>query len=106
MTRNPVQELPLAEIRDLCEKFRVEELAIFGSVLGEGFDDDSDLVFLVRFREGAERPWMGHFQDLARELSQLLGRDIDLVDRKAVERSRNWIRRKAILDSARTLYAA
>lgn len=106
MTRNPVEELPLREIQDLCQRLGVEELAIFGSVLGEEFDADSDLDFLVRFREGAEKPWMGHFQELEQELRRLLGRDVDLVDRKAVEQSRNWIRRKAILDTARTLYAA
>ena len=106
MTRNPVEELPLREIQELCQTFGVEEPAIFGSVLGAEFDDDSDLDFLVRFRTGAERPWMGHFQDLEQELCRLLGRDVDLVDRKAVEQSHNWIRRKAILESARTLYAA
>jgi predicted nucleotidyltransferase len=103
MSGNPVDHLPLGEIRGLCRKFGVNELAIFGSALGEEFDADSDLDFLVRFRSGAEKPWMGHFQELERELSRLLGRYVDLVDRKAVEQSRNWIRREAILESARTI---
>lgn len=106
MTENPVDRLPVNEIRSLCRKFGVDELAIFGSALTEEFDADSDLDFLVRFRTGAEKPWMGHFQDLERELSRLLGREVDLVDRKAVEQSRNWIRRRAILESARILYDA
>jgi predicted nucleotidyltransferase len=106
VSRNPVDDLPLGEIQDLCRRFGVHDLAIFGSVLGKEFDTDSDLDFLVHFRSGAEKPWLGHFQDLERELSQLLGRDVDLVDRMAIEQSRNWIRRKAILESARTLYAA
>lgn len=106
MPRNPVDDLPLDEIQNLCRRFGVDELAIFGSVLGDEFDANSDLDFLVRFRSGAEKPWMGHFQELEEELSRLLGREVDLVDRKAVEQSRNWIRREAILESARTLYAA
>ncbi len=40
------------------------------------------------------------------ELSGILGRKVDLVSRRAIERSSNWIRRKAILESARTYYAA
>jgi hypothetical protein len=40
------------------------------------------------------------------ELSQLLGRKADLVSRRAVERSRNYIRRRAILESAQVIYAA
>ena len=40
------------------------------------------------------------------ELSRMLGREVDLVERTAVEKSRNYIRRKAILDSAKTIYAA
>ena len=40
------------------------------------------------------------------ELKALLGRQVDLVSRDAVERSRNWIRRNAILSSAQVVYAA
>jgi uncharacterized protein len=98
--------LPLAEIRDLCQRHRVQELAVFGSALREDFSPASDVDFLVRFQPGAERPWMGHFQALEDELSALLGRDVDLVDRTAIERSRNWIRRESILGSARAVYAA
>ena len=106
MTENPTEHLPLDEIRSLCQRFGVAELAVFGSILSAGFNADSDIDFLVRFRSGAERPWMAHFQDLEQELSRILGREVDLVDRQAIEQSRNWIRRKAILESARVLYAA
>ena len=106
MSVEPVDHLPLSEIRGLCRKFGVDELAIFGSALGEECDADSDLDFLVRFSSGAEKPWMAHFQELERELTRVLGREVDLVDRKAIEQSRNWIRRKAILESARVLYEA
>jgi hypothetical protein len=39
------------------------------------------------------------------ELVKLLGREVDLVSRQALEESPNWIRRRAILESAETLYA-
>jgi uncharacterized protein len=99
-------DLPLAEIRNLCRRHGVLELAVFGSALREDFRRGSDLDFLVRFKPGTERPWMGHFQALEDELSTLLGRDVDLVDLNAIERSRNWIRRESILGSARVVYAA
>jgi uncharacterized protein len=40
------------------------------------------------------------------ELSTLLGRRVDLVTRRAIEESDNWIRRRAILESAVPVYAA
>jgi predicted nucleotidyltransferase len=40
------------------------------------------------------------------ELKSILGRDVDLVSRRGVERSRNYLRRKAILDSSEVLYVA
>lgn len=99
-------DLPIQEIVELCQKHRVSDLAVFGSALREDFQEDSDVDFLVRFEPGAEKPWLGHFHDLQRDLSNLLGRSVDLVSRTAVENSRNWIRRKAILESARLIYAA
>lgn len=99
-------DLPIDEIIELCHKHKVADLAVFGSALRGDFREDSDIDFLVRFEPGAEKPWLGHFHDLQDDLSNLLGRDVDLVSRTAIEQSRNWIRRKAILDSARIIYAA
>lgn len=99
-------ELPVDEIRALCRKHRVRELYLFGSAARNDFRPDSDVDLLVVFEPGAERPWAGHFSDLEADLSRLLGREVDLVSRRAVEQSRNWIRRRAILEEARLLYAA
>jgi len=101
-----VADLPLAEIREVCDRLGVQDLALFGSALRGDFGPDSDLDFLVRFRPDAVQPWLTHFQALEDELSKLLGRSIDLADRAAIEKSRNWIRRDSILDSAQVLYAA
>ncbi len=98
--------LPEDAIREICRRHGVERLAIFGSVLGEEFREDSDLDFLVRFRPGAEKPWMGHFLELEEALVALVGRPVDVVDWKGIEQSENWLRRRSILGSAQTLYAA
>lgn len=98
--------LPVDEIQELCRKHGVRELHLFGSALGPDFRDDSDVDFLVAFEPGAEKPWAAHYQALEEDLSRLLGRKVDVVSRRAVEESRNWIRRRSILGSARLLYAA
>ncbi len=105
---DPANSLRLSgeEIRALCRKHGVRELYAFGSVLGPDFRTDSDVDFLVVFELGAEKPWAGHYQALEEDLSRLLGRKVDLVSRQAVEESRNWIRRRSILESAQLLYAA
>lgn len=106
-TNHPLQlSLLVDEIRAICRRHRVAELALFGSMLRDDFGPESDVDFLVRFEPGAERPWMGHFQALEEDLSTLLGRPVDVVDWKGIERSRNWIRREAILSSAQRVFAA
>ncbi len=96
---------PLDQIGAFCGRWRVTELALFGSVLREDFGPDSDIDVLVRFDRHARHTLLDIAQ-METELSQILGRDVDLIERTAVEQSRNYIRRKAILDSAETIYAA
>lgn len=96
---------PLEPIEDFCRRWKIVELAVFGSVLRDDFRPDSDLDFLVRFAPDARWSLFDHSR-MERELEELLGREVDLVSRSAVERSRNWIRREEILGTARTLYAA
>jgi predicted nucleotidyltransferase len=88
-----------------CQRWRVNELALFGSVLRQDFDRDSDIDILISFDQNAA--WS--LIDLVRmqeELETLLGRDVDLVERRAVGKSRNYIRRKHILSTAEPLYVA
>ena len=91
-------------IKAFCDRWEVEELALFGSVLRDDFGPDSDVDVLVRFR--TERtPGLFGIAGMERELAELLDRRVDLVTRTAIEESRNYIRRKAILESARVVYA-
>jgi predicted nucleotidyltransferase len=79
-------------------------MALFGSVLRHDFRADSDVDVLVTFSQDARHSLL----DMVRmedELSLIFGRRVDLVDRTAIERSRNYIRRKAILNSAEAIYA-
>jgi hypothetical protein len=93
-----------AKIEGFCRKWKIVELAFFGSVLRDDFGPDSDVDVLVTWATDAHWGW--NVVDAEEELKEILGRDVDLVDREAVEESENWIRRKLILDSARTFYVA
>jgi len=99
----PKVEIPRGEIADFCRRWRVTELALFGSVLHEDFGPDSDVDVLVSFAPDAR--WS--LLDLVRmqdELKAILGREVDLVQRVAVERSENYIRRKSILSNLEVIY--
>lgn len=89
----------------ICKHRGVARLEVFGSAArGTGFDRDrSDADFLVTFTP-ARRNDLAAFADLKEDLERLLGRPVDLVEREAVEASRNFIRRRAILKEAQTVY--
>ncbi|MDE2655490.1 MAG: nucleotidyltransferase family protein [Gemmatimonadetes bacterium] len=96
--------VPLNAIAAFCDRWQVKELALFGSVLREDFGADSDIDMLLRFK--SERtPGLFGIVRMEREMARLLARKVDLVNRAAIEQSRNYIRRKAILESARVVYA-
>lgn len=98
-------ELPQEQIADFCRRWKITELALFGSALREDFGASSDVDFLVSFAPDAEWSLLDHVQ-MEEELKALIGREVDLISRRAVERSENQIRRSAILDSAKPLYVA
>ena len=98
-------DIPRDEIAAFCERWKLAELALFGSVLRDDFSPDSDIDVLVRFDPKA-RPTLLDIARMQDELTRLFGRQADLVERTAVETSRNYIRRKAILESAEVVYAA
>lgn len=91
-------------IAAFCERWQVTKLALFGSVLRDDFGTDSDIDVLARFDEAARRT-LFDMDRMEEELKSIFGRDVDLVSWRGVENSRNYIRRKAILDAAETIYA-
>ncbi len=92
-------------IETLCERWGASELAVFGSAVRDDFGRESDIDILVRFRS-ENTPGLFGIVRMEWELADILGRRVDLVHRTAVEMSRNYIRRKAILGSARVIYPA
>ncbi|HUT54716.1 MAG TPA: nucleotidyltransferase domain-containing protein [bacterium] len=96
-------DIPQAEIAAFCGKWKIAELALFGSVLREDFREDSDVGVLVSFAPDSRWSLM----DLVRmeeELGVILGRKVDLVERKSVEISENYIRCRHVLSSLDSVY--
>jgi len=90
------------KLRDFCRKWKITEFSLFGSVVRDDFGPESDVDVMVRFADDAEWSLFDevHMED---ELVEIFGRDIDLLTRRAVERSRNAIRRDSILTNAVSL---
>lgn len=105
MVREARIPIPRQPLEDFCRRWKITELALFGSVLREDFRPDSDVDVLLSFADDAR--W-GLF-DLGRmeeELRTIFGRPVDLITRRSVEESRNYIRRRDILDGLEVLIAA
>jgi len=92
-------------IADFCGRWKIVEFSLFGSVLRDDFGPDSDVDVLVSFAPDARWSLFDHVA-MEDELTAVIGRKVDLVSRRAIERSENWIRRKAILGSAEAVYVA
>jgi uncharacterized protein len=93
-------EIPKERLREFCRKWKVTEFALFGSVTRpEEFRADSDVDVLVRFAADSRITLFGLYH-MEEELKEIFGRDIDLADFVAIERSHNHFRRESILSSA------
>jgi uncharacterized protein len=107
--KEPAMHTAIAEKReslaDLCRRFGVARLEVFGSAArGVDFDEGaSDVDFLVEFRSSDDE--LTRFVAFKEALEFLLERSVDLVDRKAIEASRNYIRKRHILTGAEPIYA-
>ncbi len=92
------------ELLELCERFGVRKLEVFGSAAGERFDPSrSDLDFLVDFEPASPREMADRYFGLLEALEALFGRPIDLVMTAAIK---NPYFLQGIEPSRTLLYAA
>ena len=101
VTRLGLDGVREAQLLAFCERWKVDDLELFGSVVRADFRTDSDVDVLVTFEPGADWGLIEHA--LMEELAGLLGRPVDLLTRRAVERSANMMRRASILEQAVSL---
>ena len=98
-------DIPYDKIGDFCQHWQITEFALFGSVLRNDFRTDSDIDVLVTFSPDAR--WSLEIAvQMQEEIEGIFGRKVDLVKRSSVAASPNYIRRKAILNTAKVIYAA
>jgi hypothetical protein len=96
----PLLEIPTGQLADLCRRYHVREMALFGSGARGELRPDSDLDILIEFTPDANIGW--DFFRLEEELSDLFGRKVDLGTKRSLK---PWVRQEALRD-ARVLYAA
>ena len=98
-------QVSIDKIDDFCRRWQITELALFGSILRDDFKPDSDIDVLVTFTSDAKWSLLDHIR-MEQELKSLFGREIDLVSKRAIQQSKNWIRRREILTTAQPIYAS
>ncbi|OGQ53468.1 MAG: nucleotidyltransferase [Deltaproteobacteria bacterium RIFCSPLOWO2_02_FULL_53_8] len=94
-------DIPKDKITEFCRRNHIRKLSLFGSVLRNDFDQESDVDVLVEFEEG-HVPGLITLSGFEIELSEIIGRKADL--RTPEDLSRHF--RKDVVESAETLYAA
>jgi len=96
------QMIPEGRIADFAQRWKITELALFGSVLREDFDDNSDVDVLVSFDPAAT--WsLWDLTSIEDELATIIGRKVDLVEKEGL---RNPFRRKHILSGSKVIYVS
>ena len=84
--------LPIDQINKFCQQWQIIELSLFGSILREDFHGDSDIDILVAFAPTADWSLLDRAQ-MQEELEAVLSRRVDLISKRAIDRSSNPIRR-------------
>lgn len=96
----PTREIDVERLREVCERYGIASLEVFGSVARGEDSGDSDLDLLYVLKPGVGLGF--RLFDLEDELADLFGRSVDLVARRSVNR---YLREQVLAD-ARPLYAA
>ncbi|MCX6593579.1 MAG: nucleotidyltransferase family protein [Acidobacteria bacterium] len=88
-------------LAELCRRYGVKELSLFGSAARGEMRPESDIDLMVEFQPG-ERVGLIRYETLAGELERLAGRKVDLVTKRGLK---PWVRSEVLRD-ARVIYAA
>jgi len=89
------------QIAEFCQRWKIIEFALFGSVLRDDFRPDSDIDILVTFAPNQMLTW-DDWLNMEQELKVLFNRKVDLVSKQYL---RNPYRRYEILNSCQVIYA-
>jgi predicted nucleotidyltransferase len=98
-------EINEQRVKEICSNYAIKELALFGSALSSDFNSDSDIDLLVEFKPESGIS-LFDIVDLKNEFEMLFGREVDIVSKNAIKKSRNHLRRKGILENYKVIYAS
>ena len=105
MSTAPRIPIDRAQIETFCRKWKIIEFSFFGSVLRDDFGPDSDVDVLVAFAPDARRT-LFDLVEMVEELEIEFGRKVDIMTRRSIESSENYLLRRAILQNVQQVYAA
>ena len=88
-------------LAELCRRYSVKELSLFGSAARGEMGPESDVDIMVEFEPGV-RIGLIRFESLVEELESLAERRVDLVTKRGLK---PWVRSEVLKD-ARVIYAA
>ncbi|MGK7954713.1 MAG: nucleotidyltransferase family protein [Crocosphaera sp.] len=92
------------QLARFCKKWGIIELSLFGSILGDQFNQNSDIDILLQFSPDS-RQGLLTLAKIKYELEKMTGRVIDIAVKESIENSENEIRRQEILNTAKVIYA-
>ncbi len=100
MKIKPKLELPAEGIKNFCNRWKVKEFSLFGSVLRKDFRPESDVDVLLSFHDGAQ--WgLFEFVDMKEELEKIFGREVDIIEKEGIK---NPFRLSEIIRSREVIY--
>jgi len=100
----PKIDIPMDKLIELCKRWKIVELSLFGSVLRDDFDSESDVDVMIVLADDAGLDYFYDWVKIEDELGELFEhRKIDLVERKRIA---NPFMRHAILTTSEAIYAA
>lgn len=92
------------KLEEICTHWKITELTLFGSILRLDFTEKSDIDILVTFADEA-RWGLIDFMRLNQQLETEFKRSVDLVTKQSIEKSKNWLRKREIFQTAEVIYA-
>jgi predicted nucleotidyltransferase len=95
-------KIPRKKIAEFCQRWKIVEFDLFGSILREDFRPDSDVDVLVIFAPDAK---IGLFDivSMQKELQEIFNRDVDLIEKASLK---NPYRKREILETSQRIYAS
>jgi predicted nucleotidyltransferase len=75
----------ISSIQNLCLNHRVDKLYLFGSILGTNFRENSDIDFLVKFKNIELLKYADNYFDLKFSLEELFNRPVDLLEEQSIK---------------------